>query len=150
MDRLTRLLRLRAQVEREIAAERAAHARQQQVVRYIKDADPPADALPDVSRVPACEIRDWARRNGVAVSRAGRVSDEVREAYARACHGEPAQMFAHLGDPPRSRRSTVAVREWAARNGIALQPTGRVPNAVWAAYERAQREGADAAFADVG
>lgn len=93
MDRLTRLYRLRAQIDHEIEAEKRTQARVERARPHIPK---PTSPLPDVSRVPAAVIREWARCNDIEVPNVGRLPEDVRHAYARACKSDPRMLFASV------------------------------------------------------
>lgn len=94
--RLRKLRSLRAEIDREIASEEARLARIDQArqtafpVRRSIKRRPTAKPLPvEASTAPTAVIRAWALANGVPVGDRGRISTDLRIAYARA-NPEPA------------------------------------------------------------
>lgn len=80
-SRLARLVRLRTQIDREIAAEEAAEAR-----RTINRADlpPPPPREPAPPRPPAGLVRAWALRYGHTTCTRGRLPELLYAMYTDA------------------------------------------------------------------
>jgi hypothetical protein len=70
------------------------------------------------------------------VAAAERRVDELRAALAAAA--DELRRLTRPGAPAKDGPDPKAVRTWAARNGVACTPTGRVPKAVIAQYLAAQ------------
>jgi hypothetical protein len=104
-------------------------------------ADVPADVPRERSRQEKQLVRAWSAENGIGLKTNNAVPNWVWERWDAAMASAALAAAAPARPALPALRNPAMVRAWAAAEGMDVPERGRLPEAVWEAYEQARRSG---------